>query len=408
MLFGAGLDLRFDIRELGRMMAKTSFQSGIPSLRPRDDSTIEWWFIQGRLTGIGVGIRHVMAAFFRVRGLDARGPPGTMLIQHTLDEETGEIWHDSRVTPETVVHHDRIAECVAAARFHPVLRDLVLWRHRADNAAWVRSNGVIIDRTGPEISGRPFSIGWNGFFLTKQDAKITLRIAVGSGVTATLTLSPKSKWLNERSERLHPKLGRAFAYQCCPRLHARGRAGTGPVEGRFWIDRQWGHFDGWLLASQRQGYRVLGWDWIGLSLDDGRDLLFCRHWDAVTKRVRNQWGVVFENGVPRRVETLFARPLRHWTSPKSGARYPVGWSLSLPDFGIQGTVLPVVEDQEIPVYGTTAIWEGAVQFSGTQGAKSVSGWGRLELVGYGAPLTVTDRLRRSVHRIATNLGGPIR
>lgn len=375
----------------------------VPKFAPQDQSAIEWWFVQGQLEGLGFSRKHVMAALFLVHAPDRQNPPGAMLIQHVLDEADGRVWYDSRVTPETVACHNMIAERVARAGFPPLLRDVALWRHRQDMETWIRSAGVIIDCDTPEIRSEPFSLSWNGFALEEAIEGLSLRVMVGPGTTADVTLSPERGWLNARSELLHRGFAPAFAYQCCPRLTAKGRAGTTEVKGHFWIDRQWGRFEDWLLAPEGSGYRVLGWDWFGLNLNDERDLLVCRHRDAASGSTRLQYGVIFDRTAPRVTEAIEATPLSYWTSPRSAARYPVAWQLAFPELGLEGRVEPVIVDQEIPIYGTTAIWEGAAKFCGTQNGRDISGTGRLELVGYGGPLTVTEHLRRNLNRYAMNI-----
>lgn len=384
------------------------YSAQMPCMHPHDDSAIEWWFVQGRIQGPGVGARHIMAVIFRINGIEDGSAPGAMLIQHVLDEATGQTWFESRVTPETAGHHDQIAACVARAGFPPILRNLALWRHRADNASWVRSSGVVVDTQRPVFSSTPFSVSWNGFALTESADGLHGQFKAGPDETAQLELTPQSAWLDERSERLHPDLIPGFSYQCCPRIRATGTVGSIPVEGQFWMDRQWGRYEDWLLAPAEDGYRVLGWDWFGINIEDGRDLLLCRHRDAARQDLLCQWGVVFEGGLPALAGPVTAQPHRHWTSPRSGARYPVDWSLDCPELGLNGRVEAVLDDQEIPVYGTVAIWEGAARFTGMQGGRAVSGNGRLELVGYGAPLTVPAHLQRGVTRFAHNLSAFLR
>lgn len=63
--------------------------------------------------------------------------------------------------------------------------------------------------------------------------------------------------------------------------------------------------------------------------------------------------------------TLTDHATRHWTSPRTGIAYPLNRRLLLPGIGMEIEVAPLAEDQEIPVLGTTAIWEGAVSAEGT-------------------------------------------
>lgn len=349
-----------------------------------------------------------MAAFFLVYDLDGGGPPGAMLLRHAVDEAKGQSWYQSRVTRQTIDHHNSIATHVINNNVQPRLRGLAQRRHFAYAAMSARDNGIIEDADGPQLGTAPFAVLWNDFSLAEHNQGLTLKTALADNSAAELILTPVSPWLDERSDRLHPDFGPAFAYQCCPRLQATGTVDGMPVEGQFWIDRQWGQYEGWLLGPQKSGYPVLGWDWFGLNLDDGRDLLISRHRDAATERSGQIFGVVFNNGEPELSAGVQAVPTRYWSSPRTAARYPVAWNLQVPELGLVGTIEPVIEDQEIPVYGTEAIWEGAVRFQGSVGKTNVGGRGRLELVGYGVPLTLASHLRRSVSRLATGMSAALR
>ena len=88
-------------------------------------------------------------------------------------------------------------------------------------------------------------------------------------------------------------------------------------------------------------------------------------------------------GPARRLRARAQRP-RHrirsgsGRSPHTGATYPSGWQLTLPD-GRRLQVEPVLQDQELyfPDLGGTIYWEGAVRVSG-----DATGQGYVELTGY--------------------------
>ncbi|MDJ0822187.1 MAG: lipocalin family protein [Paracoccaceae bacterium] len=382
-------------------------QNHPPEMTPQREHDVEWWFVQGQVWG-EFGTRHLMAVFFRINGLHGNGPPGAMLLQHVIDPRSGRASIDSRITPQTATCHEHILDRIFAGRFPPVLRDVVRRRLGADHAAWIRQNNIVIDDSQPQLGEAAFSVAWNGFALGAEGKDFTLRMGTAPETEAQLILTPESQWLNETSDGLHPSLKPAFEYQCCPRLRARGRFGGRSAQGRFWIDHQRGRYEDWLLGPGRQGYPMLGWDWFGLNLDDGRDLMISRHADAATRRLSCQWGIMFADGVPVDVGAVRTQALRHWTSPRGAARYPVAWQIELPDLGLQGRVDPVSDDQEIPVFGTFAIWEGAATFRGQQGGTEVTGSGRLELVGYGAPLTLPAYIQRRATRFANNLSASLR
>ena len=79
-------------------------------------------------------------------------------------------------------------------------------------------------------------------------------------------------------------------------------------------------------------------------------------------------------------------PLRHWTSPRTGVRYPVEWRLHLAD-GRTLQLRPLLDDQELDSRSSTGAiyWEGAVR--ALADGREV-GRGYLELTGYAGRLRV--------------------
>ena len=81
---------------------------------------------------------------------------------------------------------------------------------------------------------------------------------------------------------------------------------------------------------------------------------------------------------------------RWWTSPKSGAKYPIGWKIEIPGFGLNAEVVAAVDDQELALL-PVAYWEGAVDVKGTREGTAINGRGYLELTGYAGPLRELNR-----------------
>ena len=73
-------------------------------------------------------------------------------------------------------------------------------------------------------------------------------------------------------------------------------------------------------------------------------------------------------------------PLRHWTSPQTGARYPVEWRLHSP--AGRHTVRALLDAQELDSSASTGAvyWEGLSDLLHANG--NVAGRGYLEMTGY--------------------------
>ncbi|MCM2254254.1 MAG: carotenoid 1,2-hydratase [Vicinamibacteria bacterium] len=206
------------------------------------------------------------------------------------------------------------------------------------------------------------------------------------GFGLALELEPRKPPVLHGDRGLSPKSdepGNASYYVSLTRLATRGRVVLGghefEVTGESWFDHEW--------STSALGPEAEGWDWFSLQLDDGRELMFFR--------IRRRDGgfepasggtLVERDGTTRR---LGADELRievgdHWTSPRTGARYPAAWELHLQSPALRLRLEPIVADQEMRT--SIVYWEGAVRVSGTAGESPVQGRGFVELSGYHAPM----------------------
>jgi predicted secreted hydrolase len=179
-----------------------------------------------------------------------------------------------------------------------------------------------------------------------------------------------------------PRIEQASRYYSHPQLHVSGqlvRAGRSQgVSGRAWMDHEWSES---LLDAE-----AVGWDWIGMNLDDGGALTAFRLrrangstlWAGGSLR---QPGQAARNLSPQEVRFT---PLRHWVSPATRARYPVAWQVDIADqrFSVQARV----DAQELDSRGSTGsvYWEGLSTLLDAQGRTVGSGY--LEMTGYSGAL----------------------
>lgn len=156
-----------------------------------------------------------------------------------------------------------------------------------------------------------------------------------------------------------------------------------PIKGVGWLDRQWGS------PEFIQNY---GWDWLGLQMEDGSDLILYRLRKISNGEIVKMEATTLTADGQTIVEkpTLFKRT-GTWTDPMTRITFPSTFEISLPTSGYTLTVTPVFAQQTIPVIGIgDAIWEGVVDASGKNKAgEEVKGRGYLELVGYRKPKTPT-------------------
>jgi predicted secreted hydrolase len=175
-----------------------------------------------------------------------------------------------------------------------------------------------------------------------------------------------------------PSPEQASYYYSEPQLAAGGtltlKGERFDVKGKGWLDHEWSEA---LLHPD-----AVGWDWIGMNLDDGSALTAFQLrrkdgsplWDGGSFRAAGGSVYTASQG-----EVLF-RPQRRWTSPLSGASYPVEWMVRTPaDFY---TVRALVDNQELDSRASTGAiyWEGLSDL--LDGAGRRVGRGYLEMTGY--------------------------
>ncbi|MBN9673630.1 lipocalin family protein [Roseibium aggregatum] len=373
-----------------------------PTLAADPEAAIEWWFVQGQIDGAGGPDLYFMCAFFQVRSETTGCDPAQMLLFHTLRGDGSTVKLVSRASTDLSDVYRSIAARVIDSRYPRFLRDFLLRKHMAASAGFARISGIEFAETRAKVSVEKCAIEWDGFrFFEDGDGfRLVLPGAQSDAVAAgalDVTLIPERPWLCEDGAQFSSDFMPAFSYYSCPRLRVDGKSGTGAVRGRAWIDRQRGPtLDNWFLSKRAGAIYPLGWDWLGLSLDNGLDFLVSRLGFAGRHETADACIIRLDGDGAAKVEGRFERlPHAPWVSRRSGAAYPLRHRLVLPQYGTDIVIEPVTLDQEIPVFGASPVWEGAVKAQGTVEGHEVQGFGRLELFGYAYD---SDDLIRSVTR----------
>jgi predicted secreted hydrolase len=174
--------------------------------------------------------------------------------------------------------------------------------------------------------------------------------------------------------------GNASYYYSRTRMPTRGVVTAGgdriEVRGESWMDREWS-------TSALEPDQV-GWDWLGLALSDGRELMFFRLRRRDGSIDRMSGGSLVEvDGTLRRLGAgdVILTPRTTWQSPHSGAVYPSTSRLQIPSVHIDLVLRPLLEDQELNL--SFRYWEGAVIAVAEGPSSAPGGRGYLELTGYG-------------------------
>ncbi len=306
----------------------------------------EWWYATGWLNTAKGERLGFQVTFFRSKMPGDGGNPSRFALDQVLfahaavsDPKHGKLMHGQRIA--------RAGFGLAAAR--------------------VGDMALVID-------------DWS----LKRGADGVMRAVVnGDGFELDLRMTPTQPVLLQGDAGYSRKgsgAGEASYYYTMPQLRVAGRlvrAGKAEaVTGKAWLDREW--------SSTLLNKAAVGWDWLGLNMDDGGAMTLFR--------VRQKDGTGLWAGGSYRSASGALTALkpadvrwvaaRRWRSGRTKAVYPVApvVEVRLDDAWRRIPVTPLMDDQELdsrrsggPVY-----WEGAVTVPG--------GRGYLEMTGYLTPL----------------------
>ena len=341
--FGGEAPVAYDTVLPGRLLVFPRDYGAHPGFRT------EWWYVTGWLEREGAQPCGFQITFFRSRTGHADANPSRFAPRQLL------FAHAALALPE----QGRLIHAERAARTGP--------------------GGVRFSQRDTDVA-----IGDWSFVRNPQSGHYLARIAgpdLDHSLDISLDLAPRAapvlQGTNGYSQK-GPRPEQASYYYSEPQLQVTGRIGAGStrrqwqVTGRAWLDHEW--------SSTLLDERATGWDWIGINFDDGGSLM--------AFRIRTADGGALWSHAARRdaQERLLKQaaearwePKRTWVSPRSQARYPVGFDLTIG--GEVLTLQALMDDQEIDARMSTGgfYWEGAVVVAA--GGRRV-GRGYLELTGY--------------------------
>lgn len=213
-----------------------------------------------------------------------------------------------------------------------------------------------------------------------------------NGLGLQLQLTPRKPVILHGANGLSqkgPAVGEASYYASSTDLETHGtisfaqNAAPIAMSGTSWFDHE---FSSNMLAKDQ-----VGWDWFGLHLSDGRDLMIyvMRRADG-SVQAESSGTLVERAGAARHLvrSDLNLNVVDHWPSPKSGGNYPSRWRIVIAAAGIDLAVSPLLADQELVSAGLPGLvyWEGAVAGEGVSGGRPITAEGYVELTGYAGNL----------------------
>ena len=179
----------------------------------------------------------------------------------------------------------------------------------------------------------------------------------------------------------------ASHYYSIPRLETSGElilnGEAHSVRGETWFDHEW--------SSSQLGNDEVGWDWLCLQLEDGGALMLYRMRlknGKVEPSSSGTWIAADGATTHLRATDFEMTPIAFWKSNPTGAQYPIGWRIVLPNQHAEFTIKAALDDQELRL-GAITYWEGAVDAAGTRDGTPIKGRGYLELTGYASRFSET-------------------
>jgi predicted secreted hydrolase len=306
----------------------------------------EWWYVTGWLTTSDGQPLGFQITFFRTKPDVAGGnpsafSPGQILIAHCAisDPKHGGLMQDQRIR-----------------RAGMGLAD-----------AAVGDTAVYIERWS-------LTRGSDGYHAKVDAEDFSLDLALVESEPAMLNGEAGFS-------RKGPAADAASYYYSLPQLRVSGRitreTASNAVTGEAWLDHEW--------SSEYLDEGAIGWDWLGLNLDDGSAVMAFRirgtqgeaRWAGGTVRSADGTSRILAPG-----EVAF-QERRRWVSSRTSISYPVEWTVRAGSRVF--TIAPLMDDQENDTRLTTGAiyWEGAVRASIDE---TPLGRGYLELTGYGNKL----------------------
>jgi predicted secreted hydrolase len=347
---GAGAGEGFEVPRPGRTFAFPRDHGVHPEYKT------EWWYYVGHLKAASGESYGYQLTFFRV-GLRQSPPP------------------DSRPHSAWSLHTVYFAHL---ALTDPARRTFA-FRDRAGRDALGLSGAaagpmqVWVDDWRAQLQG-------DDFHLTAHDR--------GLGLDLVLTpVKPPALHGEGGYSRKSSQANAASYYYSLTRLQTRGRLTVDgrvlPVTGESWMDHEF--FTGAMAPN------LAGWDWFGLQLADGREvMLYLLRQKDGTVDPASAGSLIGPAGRVRHLTRadFTVKATGAWTSPHTHTKYPAGWEITIPGAGYRLTLTPVLADQEIRAAAPAQVtyWEGEVKIAGTRDGAPITGLGYAELTGYAGGL----------------------
>lgn len=337
------------------------YRQAVPGYRfefPRDyfnhpDFQTEWWYYTGNLTAQNGHHFGFELTFFR----EAVGP-------------------DAPPSSDWAVRDLYLA--------HLALSDL-------DGGKFYHSERV--NRAGPGIAGVNDSSRriWNGNWQVEWKDAEQLLEATDARFQLQLKLHSQKPPVIHGEDGVSQKsagAGHASYYVSLTHLDASGEITLNgekiAVSGLAWMDHE--------FFTQQMRSDQVGWDWLSIQLSDDTELMLFhlrRKDGSIDPYSAGTYIDARGNSIHLRNEDFVLQPSGDsWSSPATGANYPISWKIGVLKLGLELEVRTVLRNQELRSSSSfwPSYWEGAMAVVGHRSSERVTGRGYLEMTGYAEPV----------------------
>lgn len=250
-----------------------------------------------------------------------------------------------------------------------------------------------LSRGGADLAGAsavPYHVWLEDWYVRENDDGSISMLAQGDGVILNLNLVQEQPPVIHGDGGLSPKgpdPGNASYYYSLVNQTTTGtitlEGETIQVEGRSWKDHEY--------STSALNDEAIGWDWFSMQFDNPEQnalvLWEIRQEDGtIALQSAGSWINADSSTYPLQYGDFQTEVLETWTSPHTGAEYPIRWRITIPDLDLELIAEAMMADQELQT--TPVYWEGAVKYEGTLNGRPISGKGYVEMTGYDQPMQV--------------------
>ena len=217
---------------------------------------------------------------------------------------------------------------------------------------------------------------------TDERFPVRIKAEMSDGTALEVVLNPQKPLVLQGEEGYDKKGGEdgnASYYISFTRMQTEGllkKDGESlAVSGLSWMDHEW--------STSALDSGQTGWDWFSIQLSNGYELMYYQIRNADPELAPQTTGsLIAPNGQKRDLGQgeVQLEVLEYWTSPHTGARYPLQWTLGIPSEELKVDVATVFDDQEMTV--SVQYYEGALHVSGKFRDEAIDGNGYIEMTGY--------------------------